>query len=140
MQNKQRSTFYASDYNRYGNEYKNSVYLQDPKAIGRVSKRNTSNKYTNGKMLNRRLKSGHSNNRPNLSVYTASQNFVDPVYSNIRRKGQGKRGKSNKPKNEKPYTAQQNLRIQNLNEQNTESSLKESYVASIKKTLENEEI
>ena len=145
MDSVQRSTFYASDYQQYSNEYKNTAYLQDPKAIGKISKRPTSNGYKNGKMLNRRLRSGHSNNRPNLSVYSSSQNFVDPFYTSQKRKAQGgNRGKSlrNKGKDRfqgKPYTAQQEKRNKHLNEQTSDTNLKESYVATIKQTIEKEE-
>jgi hypothetical protein len=93
-------------------------------------------------MLNRRLKSGHSNNRPDLSVYTTSTQFVDSIYSNGRKKIQGNRVKSMKAKpkvNAKPMTAQQQKRMTNLNEQGSNAAIKDSFVSTVKQTIADEE-
>lgn len=75
----QRTAFHASDFNRYGTDYRNTAYLYNPKAMAATSKRVTSGSVKNNKVMNRRLRSGQSNNRANLSVYTNSQKFVDPL-------------------------------------------------------------
>lgn len=93
-------------------------------------------------MLNRRLKSGHSNNRPDLSVYTTSTQFVDSIYSNGRKKIQGNRTKSMKTKPKlkpKPMTAQEQKRMSNLNEQGSNAAIKDSFVSTVKQTIADEE-
>ena len=145
MESMQRATFYASDFHRYGADFKNSAYLQNPKAYNQPSKRGTSNNTKTGKVMNRRLKSGHSNNRTNLSVYTSSHNFVDPIYSNQKKKNGGVgRAKSIKNKESegsktKPFTAQQEKRHSNLDEQGSNGSIKDSIIATLKQTIANDE-
>lgn len=140
----QRATFHASDFTRYGTDYTNTAYLPNPKAMTASGKSGQSSTQKNGKMMNRRLKSGHSNNRANLSVYTNSQKFVDPIYNAKKRKNFGGRGQSLKqPKREqernKPMTAQQEKRMTSLNEQGSSGSIKDSIVATIKQSLVEEE-
>ena len=63
-----RTMMHATDFKKVPGEFKQSAYLQNPR-MGNKSKRSASNKIKAGKVMGRRLKSGHSNNRANLSVY-----------------------------------------------------------------------
>ncbi|CAI2385994.1 unnamed protein product [Moneuplotes crassus] len=136
----QRLNMYSSDYQQFGNDYKNTPYLQDPKAVSKISKRGAGSKHKNGKAMSRRLKSGHSNNRPHFNVYSTGTSFIDPAHPQHRKKTQN-RGKSFKNRErgkEKPYTAQNKKRRSYLNENTSDGNIKESYIANIKQNLEKE--
>jgi hypothetical protein len=140
-----RTTMHATDFRKFAGEFKHSAYLQNPRTMGGNSKRSVSNKMKTGKIMGRRLKSGNSNNRANLSVYNWAQQFVDPIYSN-KRKRNANNGKTKSVKNkerdnigQKPYTAKQERRASILNEQGSSGSIKDNYVASIKQTIAQEE-
>ena len=78
METFQKGSFQASDFHRYGTDHRAVEYIQNQKTYQSGASKNTTNSIRNNKLMNRRLKSGNTNNRVNLSAYTSSQNFVDP--------------------------------------------------------------
>ena len=138
MESYQKGSFQASDFQRYGVEHKGVDYIQNQKAFQTGSAKNNQNSIRNNKLINRRLKSGNTNNRVNLSAYTNSQNFVDPFAKPKKKNEKGSRAKSIKDK-QKPSTSYHDKRLSNLNEQGSGNSIKDSLVASIKQTIADEE-
>lgn len=138
MENYQKGSFQTSDFQRYGVDHKGVEYIQNQKAIQNGSGKNNTTSIRNNKLMNRRLKSGNTNNRINLSAYTSSQNFVDPFAKPKQKTEKSSRAKSIKDK-QKPSTSYHEKRQSNLNEQGSGNSIKDSIVASIKQTIADEE-
>lgn len=141
MENLHKTSFQASDFMRHGSDLKTSGYFYSSKNV--PSAENYANKpVKNGKVMNKRLKSGRPTNRPNLSAYSNGPNFIDPMARGKIKSEKSSRAKSNKQKTnelKKPSTSNQGKRNSIGREQGSNNVHKDSIISSIKQTISVEE-
>ena len=97
MESMHKTSFQASDFTRYGTDFKTSAYFYSSKNVTNGEKEGSSS-IKNGKVMSKRLKSGRPSHRPNLSAYSNGPNFIDPLARGKLKSEKSTRARSNKPK------------------------------------------